>query len=492
MVETVEQVIARLVDPGSFQSLGSVGPSRDVLGYPGYAAAIAAAREAGGADDSVVTGTARIDDHAFVLAAGAFERFGGSVGSAHGERVVQAMAHAQRTRTPFVAATASGGARVQEGTSSLLQLARMAEGARRLRLAGVPQIAYLRHPTTGGVLASYASLADVVVADAGATIGFSGPRVVEALVGQSPAGASHTAETALHAGLLDAVVDPDQARAMVSKGVRLLHPDHRGGPVPAAAPVDEPEGRLDPWDAVVRARRADRPSGADYAAGVFDEWLPLRGDRSGGDDTALVAGLGRLGHRTCAVLAQDRRSAGGRMRAAGYRKAVRITGLAARLSVPLVTFVDTPGADSSPPSENAGLASAIAETFTALLGAPAPTVAVVVGEGGSGGAMALAACDRVLMQDDAVFEVVAVEAAAVILHRDAGRAREITPLLGVTAADQQRLGVADRLLPGPTTASAAAAVAGAREQVAWTLAELDGEADRLPRRAARYGPVSTS
>lgn len=491
MVEPAAQAITRLVDPGSFTEHAAGIRSTDVLGFPGYARRLAETGDR--PDESVLVGTARVSGLDVVLAAGAFERFGGSMGTAHGERVVQAMAHAERTGAPFVAATATGGARMQEGTASLQQLARTAAGALRLRRAGVPQVAYLRHPTTGAILASYAGLADVVIGEAGATVGFAGPRVVEAITGRAPDGRSHTAESALRSGLVDAVVPAVDGRRVLQRAVRVLHPDGRGGPLPPHRAVPEPDGRLDAWDALRRARHPQRPDGGAYVAALFDDWLPLRGDRAGADDPALAAGLGRLGQRTCAVLAQRRDPAAppGRRRGmtgAGYRKAARVINLAGRLGLPIVTFVDTPGAEPGPESENGGVATAIAETFAALLDSPAPTVAMVVGEGGSGGALALAACDRVLMQDDAVVEVVAVEAASAILHRDAGRGRELAGHLGLTAADQRRVGLVDRVVPGPTTARPPAALAAARDAVAAALAELDSAIDRVAVRAARYGP----
>jgi acyl-CoA carboxylase subunit beta len=193
------------------------------------------------------------------------------------------------------------------------------------------------------------------------------------------------------------------------------------------------------------------------------------------------------------VVGFDRRGArdGGRPGqavAAGYRQLRRAIDLAARHDLPVIALVDTPGADPSPGSDRAGLATAIAETFVATLSVAAPTVAVVTGEGGSGGALAIAATDRLLIQDDAVFEVIAPEGAAAILHRDRGRAEEVAGQLAPTAADLRRLGVVDRIVPGPTTFDPTAAASALRAELAATLADLDAQPDRLARRAARYGP----
>jgi acetyl-CoA carboxylase carboxyl transferase alpha subunit len=467
-------------------------PPDDPLGFPGYREQLARARE-DDADESVTVGLADLDGLDVVAVVGDFAFLGGSMGQVHGERVAAAMAHAATARLPLVAVTATGGARMQEGMRSLVQMARAAEGVRRLRAAGVPVLARFTSPTTGGVLASYGSLADVVVADAGATIGFAGPRVVEAFTGEPVDGTSHTAEAAAVAGLVDEVVTADDADAHLARWVRLLHPARRHGPLPAAEHVDEPVVEHDPWEAVRAARRPDRPSARDLATAVFDELVELHGDRAGTDDPAALAALARLGGRTVVLVGFDRRGQreGGRpgqANAGGYRKLRRAAELAGRHGLPLVAFVDTPGADPSPASENAGLAGAIAETFVAVLAVEAPTVAVVTGEGGSGGALALACTDRLLLQDDAVFEVIAPEGAAAILHRDPTRAEQVAPLLRPTASELRRLGVADRILPGPTTHGATAASAALRAGVVATLRELDADPDRLAARRRRYGP----
>lgn len=474
----------------------------DPLGFPGYRDKLARARERslsrtpqGAADESVSVGLLDLGGVPVVVALGHFDFLGGSMGRVHGDRIAAAMAVACERRLPFLPLTSSGGARMQEGMHALVQMTRAAEGARRLRDAGVPQIAHLRHPTTGGVFASYASLADVRVADAGATIGFAGPRVVETFTGEEVGDESHSAATALRAGLVDEVVDPEVATDRLTAWVRLLHPALRLGPLPPGSPVEEPVVEHDAWDAVRRARRPDRPSARDYLDEVFDAYEELRGDRMGEDDAAVVTAVARLGGRSVVVVGMDRRGVAdgegrrpGQPRASGYRKLQRALELAARHELPVVSLIDTPGADPSPASERAGLAAAIAETFVATLSVPAPTVGVVIGEGGSGGALAIGATDRLLMQDDSVFEVIAPEGAASILHRDPTRAEEVAPLIGPTASVLRREGIVDRILPGPTTFDPHTAGTALRSQLAATLAELDAQDDRLARRSARYGP----
>lgn len=485
------------LSPGELAPLPDLGPEPgdDPIGYPGYAQRLARARADTADDESVAVGIATLGGEQVVVAIGRFDFLGGSMGQVHGERVVRAMAAAVRLRLPFLAVTSTGGARLQEGMVALTQLARTAEGVRRLRAAGLPVLTHLRHPTTGGVYASYASLADVAVADAGAVIGFAGPRVVEALTGETVGDDSHRAEAAFAAGLVDAVVEPGEADALLARWVRLVHPTRRHGALPAAQHVAEPVVAHDAWDAIQRARQVDRPSARHLLGDLFEEHLALHGDRAGEDDPAAVAAVARLGQRRVVVVGMDRRGgrdgAGrlpGRPTAAGYRKLRRAIELASRWGLPVVALVDTPGADPSPGSENAGLAAAIAETFVAMLAVETPTVAVVIGEGGSGGALAIGCTDRLLMQDDAVFEVIAPEGAAAILHRDPTRAEEVAPGLQPTAAALRRRGIVDRVLPGPTTAGPDPAATALRAEIAATLADLDGVPDRLARRRQRYGP----
>jgi acyl-CoA carboxylase subunit beta len=422
----------------------------DPLDFPGYRDQLQDARRKhdhaeAGVDESVTVGLATLGGLEVVAAIGTFGFLGGSMGRTHGERIARALATAHELELPFVAVTASGGARMQEGMASLIQMTRAAEGVRRLREAGIPVLARFTSPTTGGVHASYGALADVIVADAGATIGFAGPRVVEAFTGDPVGEDSHTAEAARRAGLVDEVVPASQAEARLAAWVRMLHPGHRAGPLPTAAHVEEPVVEHDAWEAVRAARRPDRPSARDLMTAVFDDHLELHGDRAGEDDPAVIGAVARLGERRVVVVGMDRhgRAEGpgrrpGQPNAAGYRKLRRAIELADRWRLGLVALIDTPGADPSPDSDRAGLAAAIAETFVATLSVAGPTVAVVTGEGGSGGALALGATDRLLMQDDAVFEVIAPEGAASILHRDPTRAEEVAPLLRPTASELRR------------------------------------------------------
>lgn len=399
----------------------------DPLVFPGYAEQLA--RAAG--RESVRTGRTA---HYAVVAAD-FGAFGGSMGAVHGERVVRAFRRAADLRLPVVVLAASGGARMQEGMVALVQMARTAAAAAAHGRAGQLSVAVLRPPTTGGVLASYASLCDLRTAQPGATVGFAGPRVVEHTLGiRLPEGA-HTAEAAHAAGQVDALVPPEEQAAWVEAALGLRD---RPPPPPVRRPAPAERPPATAWEAVQRARAAGRPTGTDWAALLFTSWVELRGA-----DPALRAGLARFDGERLVVLACDRYAGSGRLGPTAYRLARRAIGLADRLRVPLVSLVDTPGADPGPEAESGGIAGEIARTLAAMAELAAPSVSICVGEGGSGGALALAATDRLLVQRDAVFSVIAPEAAAVILRRDPAGAPELAGHLGLTSAELLRLGIID-------------------------------------------------
>lgn len=398
----------------------------DPLGFPGYGGA--PARE------SVLTG--RTEHYALVESQ--FDVIGGSMGAVHGERVVRAYRRAGDERLPMVLLTQSGGARMQEGMVSLIQMPRCAAAARAHGAAGLLSIAVHRSPTTGGVFASYGSLVDVRAVVAGATVGFAGPRVVELTSGRRLPPDSHTAESAYAAGLVDAIVDEADEAAWVEAALGLRH---------APLPIRFGETHTQPadgtaWDEVVRARAAGRPSGWDWAALLCESWVDLHGV-----DPVLRAGLASVDGQRTVVVASDRHAVDGRPTPAGYRLARRAVELATRLGLPILTLIDTPGADPGPESEAAGIAGEIARTMATLDGAGARTVGVCVGEGGSGGALALGHTDRLLMLEHAVFSVIAPEGAAAILERDASKAPEVAQKLKLTAADLLALGIVDEVVP---------------------------------------------
>jgi acetyl-CoA carboxylase carboxyl transferase beta subunit len=453
--DAVPQPIETIVDAGSFETLGGIPTAVDPLGYPGYAEARAAARERSGSAEAVVTGAASIGGVPVEVAAFDFSFLGGSMGTAAGEQLALALERAAVRRVPFVLRTATGGARMQEGMASLAQMPKVVAARLALADAALPFVAVLGGPTTGGVLAALAALADVTIAEVGATVGFAGPRVVRAATGAAPSERSHTAESALDNGLVDAVVGPGELRAELARLLAILAaPARPSEAVPPPLPPPQPH---DPWESLQSIRSPEWPRAPRLAREATGSFFELRGDRAGSEDPSCVAGIGTLGGARVLVLALDHERRPG---PAAYRKAARCVHLAGRLGIPVVTLVDTPGADPSEESEAGGIAWAIAALFEAMLSVPVPVVAVLTGEGGSGGALAFAAGDVLLAYEGAVFAVIAPELAAEILWRDADRAADAARLLKMGAAALLDLGICDAVLPGgPGPESLTSAVA---------------------------------
>jgi acetyl-CoA carboxylase carboxyl transferase subunit beta len=386
--------------------------STDPLRWPGYEAQRDRARERSGESESVLCGTARIAGREVEVIAFDFRFMGGSMGEAAGRRITRAIDRAIAARRPVVSLVGSGGCRMQEGMRSLVQMQRIAAACHRLRTAGLAHVAALRSPTTGGVWAALAAGADVIVAVEGATVAFAGHRVRGAAAeGDADA---FTAEGKLAAGQVDLVVGDDELRDTLALAVELLAPS---GEAPVPAPPDVPAalGREDlppdGWTAVARARDAARPRAEAYLERYFDARLAISGDRAGGRDAGMLCGIGRRDGRPIAYAAQ----AGTANPPAGYRTATRLIRLADRLGLPVLTLVDTPGAANDAAAERAAIGPAINETFCAVAGASVPITTLVVGEGGSGGALALASATDMWIAPDAYFAVIVPEAATAIL-----------------------------------------------------------------------------
>ncbi|MDI3340619.1 MAG: acetyl-CoA carboxylase, carboxyltransferase subunit beta, partial [Sphaerobacter sp.] len=450
------QRIELLVDAGSFEEFNRHLVSVDPLVFSDrvpYRRRVLEAREQTGLTEAVVTGTARILGHPVVVAVLDFRFLGGSMGSVVGEKVTLAFERAAEKRMPIITVAASGGARMQEGMLSLVQMAKTAAAAKRAHDSHVPYISILTHPTTGGIYASFANQGDIILAEPRALIGFAGPRVIEQTTGRD-AGKSHSAEFLLAHGFVDQIVPRPRLRDTVATILRIVHQrtiaarDERP-PTPQPGPSGERA-----WDIVQIARHPDRPTTLDYIRRISPQFIELHGDRLYGDDPAIVGGLGEIASRGVVFIGQERGHGdptrrGGQALPEGYRKAMRLMDLASRLNLPVITLVDTPGAYLGEGAEERGIAMALSDCLARMSVLPVPTVAAIIGEGGSGGALALGVADRVLMLERAVYSVIAPEGAAAILFRDASRAPEVAESLKITAADCLRLGVVDGVVPEP-------------------------------------------
>ncbi|GAB2842589.1 carboxyl transferase domain-containing protein [Streptomyces deserti] len=432
---SAREILALVTDDATFAELPS--PARESgpdgpLAWPGYDASRARAAERTGEEESVICGTAHVEGARAVLIAFEFGFLGGSLGERTGDRLQAAYSYAREHRLPVVPLVATGGSRMQEGMVALTQLQRVARQSALTRQAGLPQIAVLRDPTTGGGWATLGAGADVVLALPGAQVGFAGSRV------RPPDAdpAAYTAEAQVAAGAADAVVRPEELRRTLGRWLRLLT-----SPSSAPAPPPEPLGARDlpatGWDAVRRARSPRRPRAAAYLDAYFTHRVALSGDRCGGTDEGMLCGFGTRDGRTIAYAAQT----GTATRPAGYRTAARLLRLADRLGIPVLTLVDTPGAAGDAEAERQGAGAAIADLFGALAAARTPVTTLVIGEGGSGGALALAAPGNTWVTPDSYFSVIAPELAAAILKRPPREVRATADQLRIRPQDLVELGV---------------------------------------------------
>ncbi|MGZ4128696.1 MAG: carboxyl transferase domain-containing protein [Actinomycetota bacterium] len=477
---TAREWLDHVLDPG-WSLLFEDVVGGDPLLFPGYAEQLRAAREKTGCTESVLVADGMLDGRHAMAISFEFGFLGGSMGTAAGERICRAFERAAEQRIPVIALTASGGARMQEGMLALAQMPATLAARQKLADAKRMFICYLRNPTTGGVYASFASSADLLWAEPGATIGFAGPRVAETVTGEPLPEGSHTAESAYDSSLIDELIEPDALRARLDELLEPLSWGYAG----TGHTVEEPRGRhsMDAWDQVSFARDPHRPTGSDFAP----KGTHIR--RGGADPTTVVTLTGNdwLAFKRPVFIAQNRYAETGRTRPEGYRRIRQAIDLAVRLERPIVTLIDTPGADPSASSEADGVARQISATFEALLAAPVPTVAICVGEGGSGGALALAACDVFMIMEHAIFTVISPEGAASILRRD--DVSVVAAELQLTAHDLKDTGLADFVIAEPeggahvdprrAVSSVQAAVMAALESL-FVRAEQADSADVLP------------
>ncbi|MER6730805.1 carboxyl transferase domain-containing protein [Streptomyces puniciscabiei] len=432
---SAREILALVTDPGSFSELPSpprLSKPDGPLGWRGYDASRARAAERTGEEESVVCGTASVTGTPAVLIAFEFGFLGGSLGERTGDRLEAAYTHARAHRLPVVPLIATGGSRMQEGMLALSQLQRVARQSALTREAGLPQIAVLRDPTTGGGWATLGAGADVVLALPGAQVGFAGSRVRPP--GADPA--AYTAEGQVAFGSADALVRPEELRETLGQWLRLLTTPAQAAPAPAA--LGAPGLPATGWAAVRRARSPERPRAQAYLDAYFTHRRDIGGDRCGGADTdGMLCGFGERDGRTVAYAAQT----GAATRPAGYRTAARLIRLADRLDIPVLTLVDTPGAANDAEAERQGAGAAIAEVFGAVAAARVPITTLVIGEGGSGGALALSAPGNTWATPDSYFSVIAPELAAAILKRPPEEVEATAEQLRLRPQDLVRLGV---------------------------------------------------
>lgn len=484
------QFFDAILDDGSFRSWD--GPPLDVAVSDAYRAELADATLRTGLDESVLTGEGTVSGRRVAVLACEFDFLAGSIGVAAAERITASVQRATALGLPLIASPSSGGTRMQEGTVAFLQMVKIAAAVELHKKAHLPYLVYLRHPTTGGVFASWGSLGHLTAAEPGALIGFLGPRVYEQLYGEPFPDGVQTAEHLFAHGVIDSVVPLDKLRGVIDQVLTVVTDPPEPGICArkSAASADYRAQITEPtaWESVEASRRADRP-GVDYLLthGATDRVL-LSGTGRGESGTTLLA-LARFGGQPAVVVGQ-RRVIGGLVGPRALREARRGMALAAGLQLPLVLVIDTAGPALSRQAEEDGLAGQIALCLAELVTLDTPTVSVLLGQGSGGPALAMVPADRVLAAQNGWLAPLPPEGASAIVYRDIDHAPELAAAQGVRSADLLRAGIVDVIVPEDP--DAADNPAGFTERLAATIAaELHAlhtvpAAQRLGVRLQRY------
>ena len=450
--------IQMVADPDTFEEWDHDLTGGNPMHYRGYEEKVHALQEKTGLQEAVVTGKCRINGKETVLAVCDGRFMMSSMGWAVGEKITRAVENATARRLPVIIFACSGGARMQEGITSLMQMAKTSAALKRHSDAGLLYVSVLTEPTTGGVTASFAMLGDVILAEPGALIGFAGPRVIEQTIHQKLPKGFQRAEFLLEHGFIDDIVKRENLKETLGK---ILTFHEKGDLVPGQNQLECSHiGNapfLSAWERVQLSRKMDRPSGSDYIEALFDDFTEFHGDRTYGDDKAIIGGIASFHGMPVTVIAQQKGNNTkeniyhnfGMPMPEGYRKALRLMKQAEKFHRPVICFVDTPGAFCGVEAEERGQGEAIARNLMELSGLKTPVLSIVTGEGGSGGALALAAGDQVWMLENSVYSVLSPEGFASILWKDSTRAEEAAEVMKLTATDLYQKGIIEEMIPEP-------------------------------------------
>ncbi len=488
--------IRMVADPHSFEPWFTHTEIHNPLQYEGYEEKILEAREKTGLDEAVTVGQCKVFGEDIMLGICDSRFLMASMGQTVGEKITAAIERAIEKRLPVFLFCCSGGARMQEGIVSLMQMAKTAAAIQKLGEAGLLYCTVLTDPTTGGVTASFAMLGDVIMAEPGALIGFAGPRVIRQTIGQELPKGFQTAEFLVEHGIIDGIVKRENLR----KTIYFLVKAHqcKDGQYANFASEEEHQFVLSEilkeksfktpeksaWEKVKVVRRVERPSACDYMEHIFDYFVEAHGDRAFRDDPAIVSGIGFLDGKPITVIAEHKgknlkeckeRNYGMPM-PEGYRKALRIMKQAEKFHRPILCFINTPGAFCGMEAEERGMGESIARNLLEMSALKVPVLCVLIGEGGSGGALATAVGNEVWMLENATYSILSPEGFASILWKDSGRAQEASEIMGITADDLKKLGIIEKIIPefGGADESTAFAIAGyLKEQIKDFLVRYD-------------------
>ena len=484
--------LSTILDHGTFKELNPDIAPNDVLHFPDYQEKLAAASVKTGLKEAAVTAIGRIGGVQAVVAVLDSRFFMGSMSTAVGEKITRAIEYAADKHLPLIIFSASGGARMQEGIFSLMQMAKTSAALERFNRSGGLYISVLTHPTTGGVTASFASLGDITLAEPGALIGFAGPRVIEQTIGEKLPGGFQRSEFQLEHGFVDHRVErglnadlaaphTGEEAQMIKEVLQQLEPldaqidalcsraddAEMASTTTHAAELAELSAEentllqrctsLTPEDRVFLARRPDRPHITEMIDNLFTDFFEQCGDRQCKEDAAILCGIARfhgmpvtvLGHRKGTTLEENLRCNFGMPGPEGYRKALRVMKQAEKFHRPIITFIDTPGAYPGKDAEERGQGEAIARNLMEMSGLTVPVLAIVTGEGSSGGALGLGVANHILMLENAVYSVLSPEGFASILWKDASRSGEACTMMKLTAQDLYADGIVEEIIPEP-------------------------------------------
>ncbi len=495
------QRIEMVADAGTFFEWDREMEVSNPLNFPGYEKKLAAAREKTKLNEAIVTGHACIGGYPAVLGVCDARFLMSSMGHNVGEKITRAVERATREKLPVILFACSGGARMQEGMISLMQMAKTSAALKRHHDAGQLFVSVLTDPTTGGVTASFAMLGDIILAEPGALIGFAGPRVIEQTIGQKLPEGFQQSEFLLEHGFVDKIVERKDLKECLAQILRL-HGGKNIGEVRQEEKPGNPEtGEVFPeirakavirsaWDSVVLSRKADRPVASDYIEALFDDFMEFHGDRYFKDDGAVIGGIASFHGIPVTVIGQEKGKTTrenikrnfGMPSPEGYRKALRLMKQAETFGRPVVCFVDTPGAFCGMEAEERGQGEAIARNLMEMSGLKVPVLSIVIGEGGSGGALAMAVANEVWMMENAIYSVLSPEGFASILWKDSKRAGEAARVMKITARELKELGVIERIIPEREPASPETMpeikekLTKAMEEFFDTWGRMDGEA----------------
>ena len=457
--------IQMVIDEGTFEEWDHDLVGGNPVDYKGYPEKVQVLQEKTGLREAVVTGKGKIGGRDTVIAVCDGRFLMASMGWAVGEKITRAVERATEEKLPVIIFACSGGARMQEGITSLMQMAKTSAALERHSKAGLLYVSVLTEPTTGGVTASFAMLGDIILAEPGALIGFAGPRVIEQTIRQKLPKGFQRAEFLVEHGFVDDIVRRENLKETLGKILELhanAAAEDQAEKTDASDKGDtgSPVGinpYLTAWDRVQISRKVERPSGSDYIEALFTDFMEFNGDRNYGDDKAIIGGIAKFQGRPVTVIVQEKGTNTkeniahnfGMPMPEGYRKALRLMKQAEKFHRPVLCFVDTPGAFCGIEAEERGQGEAIARNLWELAGLKTPVLSVVTGEGGSGGALALAAGDQVWMLENSVYSILSPEGFASILWEDSARAKEAAGVMQLTAADLYEKGIIEQVIPEP-------------------------------------------